>query len=83
MLYFECKWLGESCLLDQLIDTGCKFNVYKTFRRRLGYLLNVLCQFDLRPVPVGKGNEQRNYSNEHTKRCIQTSAKKLMTELLL
>ena len=83
MLYFECKWLGESCLLDQPIDTGRKLKVYKTFRRRLGYLLNVLCKFDLRPVSAGKGNEQRNNSNEHTKRCIPTSAKQLMTELLL
>ena len=83
MLYFECKWLGESCLLDQPIDTGRKLNVYKTFRRRLGYLLNVLCKFDLRPVSAGKGNELRNNSNEHTKRCIPTSAKQLMTELLL
>ena len=31
-------------------DTGRKLNVHKTFRRRPGRLLNVLCTFNLRPV---------------------------------
>ena len=35
------------------VDTGCKLNVYKTFRRRPGLLLNVLCMFNLRPVSTG------------------------------
>ena len=35
------------------IDTGRKLNVHKTFRRRPGRLLNVLCTFDLRPVSTG------------------------------
>ena len=35
------------------IDTGRKLNVHKTFRRRLGRLLNVLCTFSLRPVSSG------------------------------
>ena len=35
------------------VDTGRKLNVHKTFRRRLGRLLNVLCTFNLRPVPAG------------------------------
>ena len=35
------------------LDTGRKLNVYKTFRRRLGHLLNVLCTFSLRPVSTG------------------------------
>ena len=35
------------------IDTGRKFNVHKTFRRRPGRLLNVLCTFNLRPVSTG------------------------------
>ena len=34
-------------------DTGRKLNVYKTFRRRPGRLLNILCTFSLRPVPTG------------------------------
>ena len=36
------------------VDTGRKLNVRKTFRRRLGRLLNVLCPFNLRPVSTGK-----------------------------
>ena len=30
------------------VDTGRKLNVYKTFRRRPGRLLNVLCTLNLR-----------------------------------
>ena len=36
------------------VDTGRKLNAHKTFRRRPGRLLNVLCTFSLRPVPTGK-----------------------------
>ena len=32
------------------VDTGRKLNVHKTFRRRPGRLLNVLCTFNLPPV---------------------------------
>ena len=32
------------------VDTGRKSNVHKTFRRRPGRPLNVLCTFNLRPV---------------------------------
>ena len=32
------------------VDTGRKLNVHRTFRRRPGRLLNVLCTFNLRPV---------------------------------
>ena len=35
------------------VDTGRKWNVHKTFRRRSGRLLNVLCTFDLRRVSAG------------------------------
>ena len=38
------------------VDTGRKLNVHKTFRRRPGHLLNVLCTFNLRPVSTGKGD---------------------------
>ena len=31
------------------VDTGRKLNVHKTFRRRPGCLLNLLCTFNLRP----------------------------------
>ena len=35
------------------VDTGRKLNVHKTFRRRPGRLLNVLCTFNVRPVSTG------------------------------
>ena len=35
------------------VDTGRKLNVHKTFRRRPGRLLNILCTFNLRPVSTG------------------------------
>ena len=35
------------------VDTGRKLNIHKTFRRRPGRLLNVLCTFNLRPVSTG------------------------------
>ena len=35
------------------VVTGRKLNVHKTFRRRPGLLLNVLCTFDLLPVSTG------------------------------
>ena len=37
-------------------DTGRKLNVHKTFKRRPGRLLNVLCTFNLRPVSTGLQN---------------------------
>ena len=35
------------------VGTGRKLNVHKTFRGHPGRLLNVLCTFNLRPVPTG------------------------------
>ena len=35
------------------VDIGRKLNVHKTFRRRPGRLLNVLCTFNLRPASTG------------------------------
>ena len=42
-------------MFDRLfpVDTGRKLNVHKTFRRRPGRLLSVLCTFNLRPVSTG------------------------------
>ena len=37
------------------VDTGRKLNEHKTFRRRPGRLLNVLCTFNLRPVFMENG----------------------------
>ena len=36
------------------VDTGRKLNVHKTFRRRPGRLLNLLCTFNVHPVSTGK-----------------------------
>ena len=44
------------------LDTGRKLNVHKTFRRRPGRLLNVLCTFNLRPVSTGSLCQKRPYS---------------------
>ena len=49
-------WIGLLKLLENaqnLVDTGRKLNVHKTFRRRPGRHLNVLCTFNLRPVCTG------------------------------
>ena len=39
--------------IEYPVDTGCKLNVHKTFRKRPGCLLNVLYTFNLRPVSTG------------------------------
>ena len=39
------------------VDAGRKLSLYKTFRRRPGRLLNVLCTFTLRPVSTGYHTE--------------------------
>ena len=49
-------WLGCQCssaVTGFPVDIGRKFNVHKSFRRRPGRLLNVLCTFNLRPVSTG------------------------------
>ena len=48
LIFYNCNY----CLLI-LVDTGRKLNVHKTFRRRPGRPLNVLCTFNLRPVSTG------------------------------
>ena len=50
--YFKKMYFYKSSIYNIIIpvDTGRKLNVHKTFRRRLGRLLNVLCTFNLRPV---------------------------------
>ena len=42
------------------VDTGGKLNVHKTFIRRPGRLLNVLCTFNLRPVSTEAFVKNRN-----------------------
>ena len=43
----------EKTTVNNPVDTGRKLNVHKTFRRRPGRLLNVICTFNLRPVSTG------------------------------
>ena len=45
-IVFSSKW-------NFPVDTGRKLNVHKTFRRRPGRLLNILCTFNLRTVSTG------------------------------
>ena len=48
------------------VDIGRKLNVHKTFRRRPGPLLNVLCTFNLRPVSTGLFNfEKKDREKDH------------------
>ena len=51
-------------------------NVHKTFRRRPGRLLNVLCTFNLRPVSTGK------YNLNFVKFGIQSRVNKLILNIL-
>ena len=54
--YFEIFLVSvmmQASLLISPVGTGRKLNVHKTFRRRPGRLLNVLCTFNLRPVSIG------------------------------
>ena len=46
------------------VDTGRKLNVHKMFRRRRGCLLNVLCTFNLLPVPTGNMSQTLNYIDQ-------------------
>ena len=50
----ELNWICYALSKQHPVDTGRKLNVHKTFRRRPGRLLNVLCTFNLRPVPTRK-----------------------------
>ena len=49
------------------LDIGRQLNVHKTFRRRPGGLLNVLCTFNLRPVSRGNLIARQCNRNTHTK----------------
>ena len=44
------KSVHDDETLHHPVDTECKLNVDKTFRRRPGRLLNVLCTVNLHPL---------------------------------
>ena len=49
-----CMFVKKYCEKSHIpVDTGLKLNVHKTFRRRPGRFLDVLCTFNLRPVSTG------------------------------
>ena len=65
-LFFACSLFGKKYLFMFIkiwlflcmawsipVDTGRKLNVHKTFRRRPGHILNVLCTFNLLLVSTG------------------------------
>ena len=47
------NWLNANKIALNPVDKGRKLNAHKTFRRRPGLLLNVLCTFSLRPLSTG------------------------------
>ena len=54
--YVWNKTILQSTFRDKThfsLDAGRKLNIHKMFRRSSGHLLNVLCTFNLRPVPRG------------------------------
>ena len=52
------------------VDTGRKLNAHKTFRRRPGRRLNVLCTFNLRRVSTGYTVHQK-YCGVHNARLLK------------
>ena len=52
-LFLDTEKLAK-CSYVASVDTGHKLNICKTFRRCPGYLLNILCVFNLHPVSVGR-----------------------------
>ena len=50
---YQWKTIDDFVNTNVTVDTGRKLNVHKTFRRRPGRLLNVLCTFNLCPVSTG------------------------------
>ena len=58
------------------MDTECNLNVYKTYRKPAGCLLDVLCTFNLRPVSTGmirKTYQKIEYMVKTDKRKISKS----------
>ena len=69
------------------VDTWYKLNIHKTFRRLPGRLLNVLCEFSLRPVFTGwkickRAVEKDLWSMEFVLGKYKTRHKKCAKELL-
>ena len=75
--YLIIAWLSSKIQAKiNSVDTGRKLNVHKTFRRRPGRLLNVLCTFNLCPMSTGKKNSQ-NKRWENKKETTQKNPKRI------
>ena len=62
-LFWNCFQKYDRLLfISNPIDAGRKLNIHKTFRRRPGRLLNVLCTFNVRPVSTGAKRSVRRGS---------------------
>ena len=55
----SCSFYKITFAVSDPVGTGRKLSLHKTFRRRPGRLLNVLCTFNLRPVSTGKEIRQK------------------------
>ena len=62
------------------VVTGRNSNVRKTFRRRLGRFLNVLCTFNLRPVSTGEVTPVRHECNKNDTSECTTSETRVLHE---
>ena len=87
-------WLFRRMIITEVIksnnpvDTWRKLDVHKTFRRRRGRLLNVLCTFNLCPVSTGKYFTNLSFSVlyhpiYHYVLYYPISASKLTTQTIL
>ena len=66
-VYSDCSanYIGKTeRTFHDHVDTGRKLNIHKTFRRRPGRLLNVLCTFNLRPVHTGERSLEHDKSDK-------------------
>ena len=99
-IYYTCSpnlvshWLFRLMIIIEVIksnnpvDTWRKLNVRKTFKRRRGRLLNVLCTFHLRHVSTGKYFTNLSFSVlcypiYHSKLYYPISTSKLTTQTIL
>ena len=65
------------------VDTGGKLNVHKTFRRRPGRLLNVLCRFNLLPVSTGQIHMALRWFPDSSKKAIDVFSIKRNLKLVI
>ena len=72
-MFFKIGVLKNFALFTP-VDTECKLNAHKTFRRRPGCVLNVLCTFNLRPVSRGWSLFRKRFQH----RCFSVNIGKFL-----